>query len=110
MKWKNLTPHPIHIYDGGELMLTIPSHGVARCAVEEESFGKDENSIPLIGMKFGQVEGLPAPAPAPDTGYIVSAIVANAARAQGRMDVAVPARLVRNEAGIIVGCSALAIK
>lgn len=108
MKWKNLTPHPIHIYDGGELMLTIPSHGLARCAVEEENYGRDENSIPLIGMKFGQIEGLLYPAP--DTGYIVSAIVANAARAQGRMDVAVPARLVRNEAGIIVGCSALAIK
>lgn len=108
MKWRNYTPHEVNIYDGGELMLTIPSHGLARCAVEEESFGKDENSIPLIGMKFGQIEGLPDPAP--DTGYIVSAIVANAARAQGRMDVAVPARLVRNEAGIIVGCSALAIK
>ncbi len=108
MVWRNYTPHPVCIYEGGELMLTIPSHGIARCAMEETPLGRDENSIPLIGLTFGEIEGLPAPVDG--VGYIVSAIVANAAREKGRTDVAVPARLVRNGEGLIVGCSALAVR
>lgn len=62
--------------------------------------------IPTFTVEYGEVENLPDPHPG--VYFIVSALVANAARAQGRTDLFVPTRMVRNESGQIVGCLGLA--
>jgi hypothetical protein len=94
----NLTPHEIIFSDGR----TIKSSGVARCKVLEEVVGKIDD-LPIIVSKFGDVEGLPPPTES--ILYIVSMVTASACR--HRKDVFVPARLIRDEKGNIVGCSAL---
>lgn len=97
----NLTPHPITIVMGEEKVV-IPSSGViARCKEEVEIIG-DINGIPVIRKKFGQVENLPEPIPG--TVFIVSALVAQAAR---RSDVLCPGDPVRDAEGRITGCKAL---
>lgn len=130
MKLVNLTPHVVTllaegfaVFDGKAkcyrqpdgvkpfVLAEFPSAGVARCAVEESLLGEqdvDGFTVPFIGVYFGEIEGLPAPDG--DTVYIVSAIVANAARAQGRHDVVVPARMVRDADGKILGCLAFAVE
>lgn len=54
----------------------------------------------------GPVEGLPEPDPACRVRYIVSRVVAEAAR--GRADLLIPDDTVRDEQGRIIGCRALA--
>jgi hypothetical protein len=124
VKFRNLTPHAVHIVDpacaefdprtrssklNGErkLVMTLAPEGgpPPRCSTKEVELGV-WGGVPIIGVEFGSVEGLP---PAEDgTFLIVSAIAANAAKAQGREDVLIPARLVRDGEGQIVGCLALA--
>lgn len=130
MKLVNLTPHAVTllaegfaVFDGKAkcyrqpdgvkpfVLAEFPSAGVARCAISEVLLGEQDVdgcdfTIPFVGVSFGEIEGLPAPVD--DTVYIVSAIVANAARAQGRHDVVVPARMVRDAEGKILGCLAFA--
>lgn len=79
-----------------------PSGQIARVAMEEAIVG-DDDGIVTVQNKYGEVQGLPEPQP--DTIYIVSALVATAAK---RGDLRIPARMVRNEAGQPVGCLALA--
>ena len=130
MKLINLTPHAVTLLaegfavfdgkakcyrqpDGVEpfVLAEFPSAGVARCAVEESLLGEQDVdgfdfTVPFVGVSFGELEGLPAPTGGPV--YIVSALVANAARAQGRHDVVVPAHMVRDADGKILGCLAFA--
>lgn len=114
----NLTPHAITLLDStntvfdpksrsykieGEVVVkaTIPPSGeVARCSMTEEVVG-EVNSTPLVKNTYGQIEGLPDPQP--DTYYIVSALVATAA---GRPDLLIPSRMVRDNEGKILGCTA----
>jgi len=118
----NCTPHAVNIINGeAELdnrtrswkltaeprsIQTIPASGICpRCQQTEVEQGI-VNGIPLITVEYGEIEGLPEPKP--DTLYIVSALVANAGKQIGRTDLLIPARLVRDENGRIVGCLALA--
>jgi hypothetical protein len=101
----NLTPHAINLCSTLPAT-TIPSSGVARVSVTHSEFGKasfEGGSVPLVCGNYGEVTGLPDPAP--DTLYIVSAMVRAALPA--RMDLASPARLVRDDAGTVIGCEAL---
>lgn len=118
--FKNLTPHSITLIDSscvefdakkkcynlvGELKIarTIePSGQVARVTMTEEVIGEEEG-ITVVQNTYGEPQDLPEP----QEGiiYIVSAIVATAAK---RDDLRVPARMVRNEQGQPVGCLALA--
>jgi len=94
----NLTPHDIVITDGP----TFPPSGtVARVSVQQVDDG-DINGIPVKTQTFGDIVDLPAPQK--DTIFIVSAMVLNAAKAQGRTDVVAPdtANAVRNDDGHIV--------
>lgn len=62
---------------------------------------------PVMAVESGEIENLPEASEG--TWLIVSAMVANAGRAQGRHDLLVPARIVRATAdGDPVGCLALA--
>ena len=94
----NLTPHDITITDGP----TFPPSGtVARVSVQQVDDG-DINGVPVKKQTFGDIVDLPAPQK--DTIFIVSALVLNAAKAQGRTDVVAPdtANAVRNDDGHIV--------
>lgn len=98
IKIVNLTPHTITLC-GRE----IPSAGVARCQTSVEQVGEIDG-IRINRRTFGEVEGLPEPAPG--VVYIVSALVAQAV-ASTRNDCLIVDETVRNEAGQIVGCNAL---
>ncbi|MFC0903824.1 hypothetical protein ACFHWD_03850 [Clostridium sp. MT-14] len=60
--------------------------------------------IPINRTVFGDIENLPEPQP--DTIFVVSSIVAQAA--QNRDDLFIPDDTVRDENGRIIGCRALA--
>lgn len=125
----NCTPHPITINNG---TVFAPSGAIARVSVafssgqcpvdaaitgggcqeaQELGFCMQEclhretiNNIPVFSQQFGQIQGLPDPQP--DTYYIVSGLVLDAAKAAGRTDCLAPAtghhETVRNAQGHIV--------
>ncbi len=102
----NLTPHDVNIItDTG--VITIPASGqVARCSTTRkviDIISINGIKVPINQVAYSQVEGLPNPAP--DTLYIVSALVAQACN---RQDLVIPDDSVRDEQGRIVGCRALA--
>ena len=100
----NLTPHPLNlVLDESTTIALAPSGTVARCAVTRSTVG-EVNGIPVNRTSFGAVEGLPGPVPG--TYYIVSALVAQAV--PGRADVLITDDAVRDDAGRIIGCRALA--
>lgn len=97
----NLTPHAIVLVNGP----TIPPSGsLARCASSSVSAG-EHAGVTLSRTSYGAVEGLPEP----EAGviYIVSALVR--AAVPGRLDVASPGELVRDAAGVVVGCKGLVV-
>jgi hypothetical protein len=57
-------------------------------------------------VRWGEVEGLPEAEP--DTLLLVSRIVADAGKAQGRTDLVVPHDIMRDDKGVIIGCKSLA--
>ncbi len=95
----NLTPHKINLC-GKE----IPSAGLARCESVVEKIAEIDG-VKINRRSFGAVYGLPEPQE--DTIYIVSAIVAQAV-ADKRDDVYIVDETIRDEAGRIIGCNALA--
>ena len=107
-KLVNLTPHPINVYLYGTDPLVIPPSGqVARVAQDYTVLGDldlGDGRIPLVAPLYGAIQGLPDPQD--DTFYIVSALVAQAAWAQGRKDVLAPdtgAGAVRDSDGRVIG-------
>lgn len=94
MNYVNLTPHAIVLNDGNSFP---PSGDVARVTASYTAF--DERGVAKV--TFGEVSSLPEPVDG--TLYIVSALVAQAAK---RDDVVSPAtghaEAVRNEKGHIV--------
>ena len=103
----NLTPHALSLIVGPETVTVPPSGTVARVTVTREPAGAvtvDGVQVPLYRTTYGAVEGLPDPQP--DTLYVVSALVASAAR--GRDDLVVPDDLVRDEQGRVIGARGLA--
>ena len=99
----NLTPHPINLYgdrpteDGPEHVIP-PSGQVARVSTREIG-GSDQ----YVMVAYSRVEDLPEPALG--VLYVVSLVVALAAR--GRDDLLAPYREVRNESGTVIGCRTL---
>lgn len=99
MKIVNLTPHDIHVLRSSG-PITILSNGTS-ARVQAERIEIDQvNGIPIFNTTYKSIQALPEPLP--DTVYIVSAIVAQAAK--DRDDLLVPDDLVRDEVGRIVGC------
>lgn len=100
----NLTPHAVTVLrEGAEPIEYPPSGAVARCATQRQVVGS-LNGIPINRTEFGEVSGLPDPAPG--VYYIVSTLVAQAL--PDRDDLLVPDDTVRDEAGRIIGCRAFA--
>ena len=106
----NLTQHALTVVVDGKIILEVPASGqVARCAqvtTEKDPVFVDGVQIPMGANVFGDVQGLPDPIP--DTLFFVSALVAQAAWAQGRNDIVCPLQAVRDEQGRIIGTSGLA--
>ena len=106
----NLTPHALNLMPAGPdgPTVTIPPSGqVARCTVDRvqvDTITVDGISVPVNKTQFGQVSGLPDPQP--DTIYVVSALVAQAA--PDRQDLFIVDDAIRDDQGRIIGARALA--
>ena len=111
----NLTPHMINIIcESGTI--SVPACGdVARVSATKElvnTLSIENVSVPIYTTTFGDVEVISPdgskklfPEPEKNVLYIVSNIVKSAL--SDRNDVVVPADLVRDENGNIVGCRGL---
>lgn len=99
----NLTPHMINVVGG----IQFPASGtVARVATESQVVEKikhNDKVVLLTKTIFGKVENLPEPIAG--TRYIVSTIVAQAAK--DRSDLLTPGELVRDDQGNVIGCKSL---
>ncbi|MFP3155808.1 hypothetical protein LQZ18_15540 [Lachnospiraceae bacterium ZAX-1] len=95
----NATPHPINII-GGE---TIPVSGISIRLKSDTVACEPIGDIPTTTTKFGKCEGLPIYQYG--TFYIVSQLVKSANPL--RSDLLVPAEIVRDSEGKIVGCKSL---
>lgn len=120
----NMTPHRITVIDPNScvydartrsyksespmVLRTIEPEGTCPRVATEETRYADIDGIQCVGIRYGEIENLPEPRLG--TFLIVSALVAVAGRKAGRDDLLVPAQLVRDSEGKIVGCLALAIE
>ena len=103
MRFINLTPHIINVYTADkELVLSVPSDGVARCATVKNEVGMVDG-VPLFETTYGEVTGLPAFDP--DAILIVSLLVRQAV--PKRIDVFSPGELLRDDSGQPIGCIGL---
>lgn len=102
----NYTPHDVVVMNQEkEVLQTFPSVSVARCTTKQMESG-DILGIPVVKQEYGEVEGLPEEKEG--VYYIVSFLVQDAL--PNRKDLIVPANLVRDDKGIILGCTAFSIK
>lgn len=101
---KNMTPHDINIVGlDGAVKKTYPSDGLIRLSTKTVEVG-EEDGVRLTRTVFGEPEGLPKQEAG--TYLIVSQLVKSALQ---RADLVVPAEMVRDENGRIVGCRSLGI-
>jgi hypothetical protein len=105
---KNMTQHPVVIYSpSGEPMLTIqPDKVPVRLETNIIPYGfiaHGDTNVPVTKTSFGQVVGLPSEQW--DVWLIVSQVVKSAL--PGRPDLVVPADVVRDKSGNIIGCRSL---
>lgn len=110
MKFVNLTPHTITIFDLYVEKITLPSEGVARVETTEREMDTIDN-IPIVSAPIpGPVVGLPEPSDG--VAYIVSLMVLQHPAVRGRTDVYAPATgpkhaAMRDEEGRIIGVTRL---
>ena len=113
MRIINLTPHSLNLHgiDANSpiaaLVVNVPPSGtVARLAVSRTACGEIAASggirLTVSRITFGEIAGLPVPEAG--TVFVVSALVAEAAK---RSDVFSPGELVRDEAGVVTGANGL---
>jgi hypothetical protein len=101
MKLINLTPHTITIFGHDPVP---PSGYIARVNTQMAQVA-DVNGVPVVVTKNLGISNLPDPQP--DTMYIVAGLVRMFV--PERKDICSPAKLLRNEHGVVVGCSALEV-
>ena len=105
-KLKNFTPHPIHIVGAdGVVTKTIQSSGLIRLKATTVGTGMTVDGVPVTTTQFGEPEGLPEFVDG--VFYIVSQLVKSAL--PQRKDLLVPAEVVRDPNGNILGCKSLGI-
>lgn len=104
-KIKNLTPHPITICNNtGEVIRVIQSEGLVRLKAVTVPAGEIDGTA-VTRTEFGQPEGLPEFQEG--VYYVVSQLVKTAL--PSRSDLLVPAEVIRDEKGNIVGCRSLGL-
>ena len=103
----NLTPHAVTLVSATGTLTVHPTGHVARVAVTQTPLPSvvlaDGFQVAASAPTFGDVVGLPAPAPG--VVFLVSALVRGAV--PDRLDVASPGDLVRDDAGNVTGCRGL---
>jgi len=114
MRIINLTPHSLNLRGTdatsplmASVQITVPPSGtVARLAVSRKNCGEvvADGGIRLAVSRatFGEIAELPVPEVG--TVFVVSALVAEAAK---RVDVFSPGELVRDETGNVIGANGL---
>jgi len=103
MTIRNFTPHPINICNNaGEVIRVIQPEGLVRLKAVTVPAGEIDG-VPVTKTEFGQPEGLPEFQEG--VFIVVSQLVKTALPA--RSDLLVPAEVVRDEKGNIVGCKSL---
>jgi hypothetical protein len=102
----NVTPHGVTIVDSqGTVLKQIPASGtLVRLKSETVTVGSIDG-IPTSSTMFSDVTGLPDFQT--DTFFIVSQLVKSAL--PNRTDLLVPAQVVRDDKGNIIGCQSLGI-
>lgn len=101
----NCTPHAItFLREDNSVLATVEPSGTIARASQTRDRVSEVNGIPVNKCSYGAVTGLPDPQP--ETIYLVSALTAQACR--NRDDVFIVDDAVRNEAGQIIGCRAIA--
>ena len=102
---KNFTPHPISISNNaGEVTREIQSEGLVRLKAVTVPAGEIDG-VPVSRTEFGNPEGLPEFQEG--VFIVVSQLVKTAL--PSRSDLLVPAEVVRDEKGNIVGCKSLGL-
>ena len=105
MTIKNFTPHPITICNNaGEVVRVIQPEGLVRLKAVTVPAGEIDG-VPVTRTEFGQPEGLPEFKEG--VFIVVSQLVKTAL--PSRSDLLVPAEVVRDEKGNIVGCKSLGL-
>lgn len=101
----NMTPHPITIVDDSNVVIkTIPASGtLIRLQASTVDAGFTVDDIKVTKTVFGSPEGLPEYSLG--TFYVVSQLVKSAL--PQRSDLLVPADVVRDSNGNIIGCKSL---
>lgn len=102
----NMTPHPVTIVTAdGQVVNTFPKgENTIRLAVKTVAAG-ELDGVKLTKTEFGEAQGLPEFVEG--TYYIVSQLVKTAL--SDRTDLLVPAEVVRDTNGNILGCQSLGI-
>ncbi len=104
----NLTPHPLVLYDGNEIVLTVPPTGdvarVPEAVALEPSVGVLDATVPTVAVTY-DTDRLAPPPRISGTHYIVSRTYAEAVQ---RDDLRFPYDEVRDTTGRIIGCRSLA--
>ena len=106
MKLINCTPHAVTVVLESGTLEIEPSGIIPRCTQTSEQIGTvdiEGKTIPVIKTVFGEVFDLPEKQD--DTFLIVSMLVASAAQ---RDDLLIPADIIRDDKGRIIGCKSLA--
>lgn len=101
MRLVNLTPHPITILgaDGEKVREILPSGQGSPRAEEKHKFILEAEGVQVTQKEWGTVN---LPEPQEDVLYIVSAVIAQAARE--RKDLIVPNTIREQGTGRILGC------
>lgn len=102
----NMTPHPIHIVNmEGQLLKTIESSGLIRLKASTVDAGFQVDGVNITTTQFGEPEGLPE---SEDGKFFIVSQIVKAALPE-RKDLLVPAEVVRDERGNIIGCASLGV-
>lgn len=104
MTFVNLTPHEVTILRQNEDPLVLPSEGIARLK-EQQTLVKIENNVKIFKTEYLETENLPKEQE--NTIYIVSMLVAQ--QNSNRKDITYPAKLIRDDKGVVIGCEGLNI-
>lgn len=101
----NCTPHALVFLNAeGQVIRTLEPSGIIPRVSTSSSVLGEIDGIPEETTVYGEITGLPAPAE--DTIYVVSNLVAQAC--PERQDLRTPGQQIRDMAGRVIGCRSLA--
>jgi hypothetical protein len=107
MEFRNLTPHEITIVDSNaKVVKAIPSEGIALRLKATTVPVETVSGVPLTRTVYGECADMPEEKEG--TFLIVSQLIL--AAYPERKDLLVPAEMLRDEKGNIIGCQSLGLR